>query len=265
MSREWGIGNGESVQAADVARCPVIGAVCRVPTRCRNAATDSPFPIPHSRRANGFSLFEVLGALALLALLLLGVYGGLRTATHAVRNGSATIERLDRIRSAQQFLRRELAQAMAQPIGRDREGDSLYFKGDAHEMRFVAPLPGYLGKLGPQLQTLSLVDDGHGAQRLEIGFATLPTASRPSTPLGKPEVLLEGVRNARFSYRGRNLRGEVQPWGDWPDGRLLPALVRIELEPGGTARWPRFDAPLRVDASANQMQLGLLRGPGGMP
>lgn len=37
----------------------------------------------HSGRqvARGFSLLEVLGALALMALLLLGIYSGVRTAT----------------------------------------------------------------------------------------------------------------------------------------------------------------------------------------
>jgi prepilin-type N-terminal cleavage/methylation domain-containing protein len=67
-------------------------------------------------RAAGFTLLEVLASLALLALLLVGVYSGLRTATHSVRSGTAAVARIDQIRSAQQFLQRELAQAMAQPI-----------------------------------------------------------------------------------------------------------------------------------------------------
>jgi len=37
-----------------------------------------------SHRAAGFTLLEVLASLMLLALLLLGVYSGLRTATHSV-------------------------------------------------------------------------------------------------------------------------------------------------------------------------------------
>lgn len=213
------------------------------------------------KRSAGFSLMEVLAALALLALLLVGVYSGIRTATHSVRSGSASIERLDQIRSAQQFLRRELAQAMAQPIARDDKGDAIYFKGSAHEMQYVAPLPGYLGKLGPQLQTLRLVDNGKGGQRLELSFAPLPTGDQPAAPTAKPEILLDNVRQGGFGYRGLDAQGQAGGWqGGWDDGRRLPSLVRIDLQLANTDRWPRLDAPLRVDATANQGQPGLLQG-----
>ena len=62
--------------------------------------------------ARGFTLLEVLGALALFAILLLGVYSGVRTATHTVHSGEASIQRMDEVRSAQQFLRREIAQIL---------------------------------------------------------------------------------------------------------------------------------------------------------
>ena len=45
------------------------------------------------KRQRGFTLLEVLGALALLALLLVGVYAGVRSAIHGVRSGSAAIAR----------------------------------------------------------------------------------------------------------------------------------------------------------------------------
>src|SRR6185312_8312469 len=145
-------------------------------------------------RAAGFTLLEVLGALALLALLLMGVYGGVRSAIHGVRSGSAAIARVDQIGSAQRFLRGELAQALAQPIARTDNGRPIYFAGSAHEMRYVAPLPGYLGKLGPQLQVLKLVDDGKGGQRLELRLALLPPDGQPPKPLGEPQVLLDHIK-----------------------------------------------------------------------
>jgi general secretion pathway protein J len=210
------------------------------------------------RRYAGFSLIEVLAALALLGLLLVGVYSGIRTATHTVHAGSAAIERLDRIRSAQQFLHRELAQVMAQPVGRADNGDAIYFKGDPHEMRYVAPLPGYLGKLGPQLQILKLVDNGKGGQRLELSFAKLPSDGQPAQPVAAPEVLLEDVRGGTFSYRGRDPQGRPVDWADrWADGRRLPSLVRVELQLDGIDHWPSLQAPLRVDPGANLIQPGL--------
>ena len=46
------------------------------------------------KRVAGFTLLEVLASLVLLALLLIGVYSGLRTATRSVRSGTAGIERI---------------------------------------------------------------------------------------------------------------------------------------------------------------------------
>ena len=209
------------------------------------------------KRAAGFTLLEVLAALVLLALLLVGVYAGIASAGHSVRSGTAAIERIDQMRSAQQFLRRELAQSVAAPIGRTDRGEPIYFEGSEHEMRYVAPLPGYLGMLGPQLQELQLVDDGHGGQRLELRLAVLPPDGQPPQPLGDPQVLFDHIKDGSFSYRGVDGQGTPVPWSPgWADGRMLPMLVRIELQSQGRDSWPRLDVPLRV----NPVQAGgLLR------
>ncbi|MEW9573407.1 prepilin-type N-terminal cleavage/methylation domain-containing protein [Rhodanobacter sp. Si-c] len=213
------------------------------------------------KRQHGFTLLEVLGALALLALLLVGVYAGVRSAIHGVRSGSAAIARVDQIGSAQRFLRSELAQVLAQPIARDDNGRPVFFTGSEHEMRYVAPLPGYLGKLGPQLQELKLVDDGKGAQRLELSLALLPPDGQPPKPLGEPQVLLDHIKSGCFSYRGRDAQNHELPWSeDWADGSRLPQLVRIRLQAQGGYGWPELDVPLRVDASAAVGRVGLLPG-----
>lgn len=200
------------------------------------------------KRAAGFTLLEVLASLVLLALLLVGVYSGIRTATHSVRSGTAAIERLDQIRSTQQFLRRELAQSLAQPISHTDHGEPIYFVGSAHEMRYVAPLPGYLGKLGPQLQRLQLVNDGHDGLRLELSLALLPPDGKLPQPLGEPQVLLDHIRDGSFSYRGVADQGTAVPWAAaWADGRRLPQLVRIKLQSQGNVDWPQLDVPLRVN------------------
>jgi len=217
--------------------------------------------IPAASRSRGFTLLEVLGALALFALLLLGIYAGVRTATHAVRSGEASIERLDQVRSAQQFLRRELAQARAVPLARNDKGDPLFFKGDANELLFVAPLPGYLGRLGPQLQRLKLVPNGKGGSGLEASFALMPPDGSGPRALGKPEVLVDHIRSGSFSYRTPDTLQAPGAWHDrWSDSRAMPRIVRIALQLDGTTPWPQLDAPLRVDASATQGQADLLQG-----
>ncbi|OOG54100.1 general secretion pathway protein GspJ [Rhodanobacter sp. B05] len=212
------------------------------------------------KRAAGFTLLEVLATLVLLALLLVGVYSGIASASHSVRSGTAVIGRIDQMRSAQQFLRRELAQSVTAPIGRTDRGEPIYFEGSAHEMRYVAPLPGYLGMLGPQLQQLQLVDDGHGGQRLELRLALLPPDGQSPQPLGEPQVLFDHIKDGSFSYRGIDGQGAPVPWSPaWADGRMLPLLVRIELQSQGRDSWPRLDVPLRVNPvqSGGLLRMGL--------
>lgn len=218
------------------------------------------------KRCAGFTLLEVLASLVLLALLLVGVYSGIRTATHSVRSGTAAIERIDQIRSAEDFLRRELAQALIQPITHNEKGEAIYFEGSAREMRYVAPLPGYLGKLGPQLQRLQLVDDGKDGLRLELSLAVLPPDGQPPKPLGDPQVLLDHIKGGSFDYRGVDGQGQAVPWsGTWADGRMLPQLVRIQLQPEGGQGWPQLDVPLRANPLNGNGPAGLSRTalPGG--
>lgn len=198
----------------------------------------------------GFTLLELLAALALLALLMLGVWSGIRTAAHTMHHGRAKVDRLDKVRGAERFLRRNFSQVTPIPWARDEEGRAVVFDGGVHAMRFVAPLPGFLGRMGPQMQELALVPDGHGAWRLEVTFAMLPPDGSQPQPLGKPEVLLTGIKQGRFVYRGFDLKNQDLGWRtSWGRPTQLPSLVRVELQLDD-GRWPTLTAPLRVDGSA---------------
>lgn len=211
-------------------------------------------------RQQGFTLLEVLGAMALLALLLLGVYAGVRSASHTVEAGSVKIEQIDEIRSAQQFLSRELAQAMAQPMGTDKDGNGIFFVGTSDSMRFVAPLPGYLGRMGPQLIEVKLVKGEHGKQ-LVASLAVLPPNGSAPKPLGDPQVLLDDVIDGSFVYRGVNQQGQPMDWqNDWNAPTTMPNLVTIKLALAHDRPWPTLSVPLRVNAAAMQGPGNLLRG-----
>ena len=212
------------------------------------------------RHVRGFSLMEVLAALALLTIVLLDVYSGISTATRIVRSGSTAIERMDEIRSAQTYLRGELAQALVIPFGQNDDGDPLVFAGDDRSFRFVAPMPGYLSRLGPQLHTVSLVDDGQAGLRLEVVLAMLPPDGGEPQPVGEPEVLLRGIRKGAFAYRGLDDQGKPGDWQEqWTDNRRTPSLVRVQLETEGNVAFPALVAPLRIDASASRNGFTLYR------
>ncbi|MET4675485.1 MULTISPECIES: prepilin-type N-terminal cleavage/methylation domain-containing protein [unclassified Luteibacter] len=213
------------------------------------------------RRQQGFSLMEVLAALALLTIVLLGVYSGISTASRIVRSGGQAIQRMDEIRSAQGYLRSEIAQALIVPFGETDDGDPIVFSGDASTLRFVAPMPGYLSRLGPQLQTVSLVRDGNQGYRLEVALAMLPPNGGDPKPLGEPEVLLRGIRRGAFAYRGMDDKNQPGDWQDtWDDGRRTPMLVRLSLDVGSNVVFPTLVAPIRLDPTASRNGFSLTRG-----
>ncbi|HMH68739.1 MAG TPA: prepilin-type N-terminal cleavage/methylation domain-containing protein [Pinirhizobacter sp.] len=202
------------------------------------------------KHERGFTLIEVLAAIVLLSLILLGVYSGIRTATRIVHSGEERIGRMDEVRSTGQFVQREVAQALALPFAVTDEGDGIVFDGQPDAARFVAPLPGYLGKAGAQIMTLQLVRDNN-SNRLQVTFSLLPPDGSPPVAPGDPEILLAGVNSGSFAYRGYDDQGNPGPWVDrWPDGRRLPSMIALRMKLAGGVGSPEIIAPLRIDPTS---------------
>ena len=207
------------------------------------------------RAQRGFSLVEILVAVSLLALMTLGAMAALTTSVRAVRSGEAQVNRSDSVRIAQEFMRRQLSQAMALPFERAEDLGMVYvFEGDANALRFVAPMPGHLSRGGPHVQQLSLVRDGR-TQRLEFSHDQLngyePERSR-ELDARPPVIVLEGITNAHFEYRAADENGELMDWRrDWEYPQFLPMMVRLVAEFPADRRqtWPLLEIPLHAGAN----------------
>lgn len=211
------------------------------------------------RRVRGFSLMETLAALALLALLLLGVMASLDTIARSTRSSLGSTQRLDEVRAAQGYLRGALSGALAYPwkLSNDRQG--VVFRGDAHELTFVSPGPGYLARQGLQLQKLAIVGEA-GDQRLEVAFAPLLTRQAAQVVPANPETLVEHIVSGHLTYSGLDDEGHAVSWRDaWPFEKRLPTMVGIELELRGGTRWPALSIPLRMDPGATNTREALAR------
>ena len=214
-------------------------------------------------RQRGFTLLEILIAVTLLALLVAMAYGTLRTAVKAMRSGEALIDRTDRLRTSQEFLRRQLSHAMPLPFERMEDtGENHVFMADGGTLRFVAPMPGHLSRGGPHVQWLTL-DGGV----LEFDHAQLNGYDPDDPKKGnkrKPVVLLDGIREARFEFRELDPEtGELGEWDDqWEDPQRLPLLVRldVEFEEESRQHWPDLEIPLLV-ATGMPGMFGLNRMP----
>lgn len=213
---------------------------------------------PATARARGFTLVELLLAVTLMSLLMALAYGGFRAAGKASERGQVLLEQSGEMRIVQTFIRRQFNQML--PLEFDPDGEDgdlpVKFLGDSHAVQFVAPMPGYLGSGGPQVQRVEVVqgDDGLVLQfshALYEGFETGYLYERD------PIVLLDRLPYAQFEFLGLDETGEGLMWtSTWEDGSLLPKAVRLDVEmpEGSQVHWPVLMTGVRVDEAAVSQQ-----------
>jgi general secretion pathway protein J len=214
----------------------------------------------------GFTLLEVMLAILLLAVLLAGAYGAIRTAVHGMHSGELAIDRINRLRVAQEFLRRQVSRIM--PLAFDKDpstNKNFVFEGRGNFMRFVAPMPGYLSRGGPYVQTLSFAGNRSGGVQLLFTDSMLNGFDISMKDTGKePSILLDEIQDGKFQYRTLDEQGELTQWLDeWPDQTLTPVMVRIvvQMRPEAHLDFPVMDIPMMLDVGAVRRVSGLPNQP----
>lgn len=210
-------------------------AIGRVPARVRLHATA------------GFTLVEVIIALALLSLLMLGLVSALagfgntaaRLEARAGREGDAWL--------AAAFLRGALSSAVGQLRHTLPDGSqSAYFAGRADGLEWLGSMPARHGAGG--LYLFRLEADGP-PPRLLLRYLPYVPGATPAADAFASQVLAEGLDALRLSYESRARRpDETTHWSDtWAEPGHLPARVRIEIAAGGRAWPPLFVSIAAVD------------------
>ncbi len=204
---------------------------------------------------NGFTLIEVVVSLLLLSLLLAAAWGGIHTAVKAIHSGDQAIERMNRLRVTQQFLRRQISHIMPLAFWRDEfSGKNIMFQGEPDRMRFVALMPGYLSQGGAYVQALALQRSREGLE-LTFNHAMLNGFSDEDMFSGDDDatLLMGGISRGRFEYRGLDDEGALGDWKDtWEEPDQLPVMVRIDfrMRADSGMSWPVMVIPLMMDVGS---------------
>jgi general secretion pathway protein J len=187
-------------------------------------------------RRNGFTLLELLVALAVFGLLLEGLTQGLQYGLRAWHSQVRIIDRSEQLDAVDRALRQMIA--VMDP------GDSLDpppFSGSRDRLEFVTVLPAAAAGLTVRrIEAALLVDK---SSRLVLRWRPWMHAVhlRPVPPPVETELLrgVQGLELAFLSSGGR--------WvGTWRN-QDLPALIRIRIlfPPGDPRHWPDIvTAPL---------------------
>ncbi|HUL95717.1 MAG TPA: prepilin-type N-terminal cleavage/methylation domain-containing protein [Usitatibacter sp.] len=184
-----------------------------------------------ARAQSGFTLIELVVAMALLAAMMALVYSGLAYALRSwdagENNARAVVDR----RIGENFLRRELGE-MFPMRWKDPMVLRFAFDGQRDSLRFVSARPPDVAMGGLSLVGLSVENGTAKGRRLVMRRAMPDDDAKDFGPLerAEPYVLIDNVDSVAFSYFGSENDFTEQRWTDtWTFQGHMPAMVRLTI------------------------------------
>lgn len=192
---------------------------------------------PKPRRGDaGYALFELMVALAVLALLAQVSAAFILGLTRQTAKTQSLLDDQSDIAAAQSYLRASLRRALSAP---DAAGRNYNMTGDRETLNWLSARP--VTGDAPRLVATSLFLSADGN-------LILREAARGQDGAISERVLVDEIQEIDIAYAGRTESGLAGGWTDHWTAQAPPALLRINLlrSDGVTASWP----PLYIDLVA---------------
>ena len=184
----------------------------------------------------GFTLVEVVVALTLLSLIVLGLLGALRSIGQTGERLEAQALVNDDLRLVSALLQSSLASASSsQRVALDAESQTVWLQGGPQSIEWLGVLPARHGVGGVMHLRLQLEATGVDHHRLVLYMAAYRGPEKvPDWEAFEPRVLLDGVTSMRVHYLGVR---EAQWTQEWQNETVLPEVLHLALSLRGRT-WP---------------------------
>ena len=186
-----------------------------------------------TRRERGFTLIELVVAMALLGVMILLLYSGLSFSVRSWDAGDVNGRRTADRRIGENFLRREISELF--PM-RWKEPNvvKFAFEGERDHLRFVSSRPAGIAQGGLSLVSLEVLDEGGGSRKRNLVMRrAMPDEDQKSfAPLEKAEatVMIAGVQGVTFEYFGSENDFTPPQWSDtWKPANRVPEAIRLRI------------------------------------
>lgn len=182
-------------------------------------------PVSPPMRHSGFTLLELLVALALMGLIAALLYVAFSVGVGQWSRTEMRFTRLETALAGRQALRQLIGAAYPRYEAIAAGQGAVAFTGSAERLTFLTPLPASLGH--SELAEMTLAAAGPmGARYLMLDWSRQGSTSPHQTP-----ILAETIAAVEFAYFGQ-ASGEPKPiWhASWIGESHLPQLVRIRVK-----------------------------------
>jgi general secretion pathway protein J len=192
------------------------------------------------RHERGYSLLELLIALALLSFIAIAIAGGVRFGARAWEASDTKVDAIERVQGAQNLLRTLLQQAVPRDLDPGIPVDPELFRGTSERVAFTAAAPSAFGA-GGLTQFELRVETVQGGKRLVLAW-------RGADAVAERQAIVGGARDLRFAYGTLDQNGNLGWSDDWTVQSGAPALVMIRavFPDGSKARWPDLVVRTRI-------------------
>ena len=187
-----------------------------------------------TRRAStaGFTLIELVLALALLGTMMVLLYSGLAFALRSWDAGEVNGRRTADRRIGENFMRREMAELFPMRF-KDPMAVKVAFEGGAQRLRFVSSRAPGITRGGLSLVGVEVESGAAPRERHLVMRRAMPDdEAKDFGPLdhAEPTVLIEDVDSVQFDYFGTESDFTEPKWYDtWPYAERIPRLVRLRI------------------------------------